>query len=1561
MMKTNRLKIKLYLVAIALVALMAASFVSAGVFYRKAHAEPTELQLTWGIYEQGAGYNIIYAHVPNIDLTTCDFSDFGNVKLKQLGTGVEYSLSEIENPTFPNCLQQGHYESGNHGINFLIPISETFPNLFGYTLEITDSIDLSSEYTIAPFSHDIGILEVADVFTWMGGAHSVTVLMDINNPNWDLFDPDLTFVYPETPNIHSYFTVNGIRYNSAAGSYYMFEEYPAVNLYLQVVAFGGPLFGYPSETVVCLFFMYGTNGEGEQAIPNDTVLVVDGPVFNYLGEPYLKETVTYQKYQDDWHKVSAITLTAPTKDVYQINETLDTTGAQINITYTDGTTARAIDYADELTNTEITGFDSATPGNKTAYVNYHGVQLPFDYTVEAPAGDIFASNFAYSGTQTAHTVSMSLTAEITAENATDMAEYITVSGDGRTVAEITGATVAVDGTTLTVSIPKSEIADFYGKGVALAEDFEVSAGTAVKPFAQTFEGSALELTEAVFFPNFQEGQYQLSLIAITGDPLKGNYADFSVLADAVKVIGGNEPVAISDIAGAYFDYPGDGYLWVYVPASAYPSFAGYGLQLDSSATLPSLDKLAPFKYISDGTGLYKETYIVNALAHGAAGLRFNIYMPGCGNSADAVDLGTDGNSLHANLTINGQQNRFTFAEYPDMTIWMSGQGLGAAAWGLGDTDTYCVIVFSYEAYVFGEAGVRNFVEGTFVRLGKNFNINGYILDRDYTYQLVRDGGGLVWKEVVSVSASAPDKTTYYVSEPINTAGIKITVNYADSTSAVIDYGAYCSIEDFDNINGGEDKVAYVNYRGVKVPFNYTIELVAGEINATGMAYSADENNYYMTLGLNGGLPAADYSALKDSVKIGETFLSDIEGAEIVYDGENGFKFVITVPKTSLSLTGSFTVSLAEDYVIMEGSTLKAFSWTYETSVLTLVIGGFFPNFQEAGYHIALIAISGDPIKTGYNDLSDLENAVKIVKDGEKVAISDTDGGHIEYLLDPVAGGYLWIYIPVSDYPSFDGCYIVLEETAVLPSLDSIAPFGYVVYGNGIFTETYIVNTMLQPADADVKTANIRFNIYMPGHGNDALFDLGTEGHSLHDNLTINGQKTRFTFAEYPGIEFWLGSQYLGSKNLGNTDFDGIGILLFLYGSHGEGPRNFPEGTIVTLGKNFNVNGYILDRDYTYQLILKNGELAWVEVTSVSLTQPTVEFYAVGEELDKSDVKVKVIYADGSEKVYDLTADASVTFNGFDNTQVGENTVTVGYHGYEFAFDCSVKEITGYTVVSEPTKTVYKVGEVINLNGLVIKINFGADAFRTVNFGASELPKGFTVSGFDTANPVENLAINVYYGEALAATVNVRVDAPVVESITITEPTKLEYWVGEEIDLTGGSLKPYFDTGVYGDDIALTAQGVAVSGFDSSAPGTITITVSYENVSETFEVLIKAIVITYVDGTAPVSATYNKDEDKLNLNGGHFTVYYSDGSSREIALNDEQVSFEFDKAATGTTVVVSAFYGQYSFTFNADVVKATEKKGGCGSNIAATESVLVIVLALAAFAVVKTAKRKSENK
>lgn len=77
-------------------------------------------------------------------------------------------------------------------------------------------------------------------------------------------------------------------------------------------------------------------------------------------------------------------------------------------------------------------------------------------------------------------------------------------------------------------------------------------------------------------------------------------------------------------------------------------------------------------------------------------------------------------------------------------------------------------------------------------------------------------------------------------------------------------------------------------------------------------------------------------------------------------------------------------------------------------------------------------------------------------------------------------------------------------------------------------------------------------------------------------------------------------------------------------------------------------------------------------------------------------------------------------------------------------------------------------------------------------------------------------------------------APVLTVVEIAAMlSKTEYWVGEELDITGLKLKVVYHDGSTEE----ITEGFTISGFDSTTAGTKTVTVTYEGFTATFEVIV----------------------------------------------------------------------------------------------------------------------------
>ena len=78
-------------------------------------------------------------------------------------------------------------------------------------------------------------------------------------------------------------------------------------------------------------------------------------------------------------------------------------------------------------------------------------------------------------------------------------------------------------------------------------------------------------------------------------------------------------------------------------------------------------------------------------------------------------------------------------------------------------------------------------------------------------------------------------------------------------------------------------------------------------------------------------------------------------------------------------------------------------------------------------------------------------------------------------------------------------------------------------------------------------------------------------------------------------------------------------------------------------------------------------------------------------------------------------------------------------------------------------------------------------------------------------------------------------SPTITKITMDQlPDKTQYVLGDELDLTGGTVALQFSDGAI-QEVALTAEDLLVTGFDPSTVGTQTLTVTYGGFTTSFEI------------------------------------------------------------------------------------------------------------------------------
>jgi len=167
----------------------------------------------------------------------------------------------------------------------------------------------------------------------------------------------------------------------------------------------------------------------------------------------------------------------------------------------------------------------------------------------------------------------------------------------------------------------------------------------------------------------------------------------------------------------------------------------------------------------------------------------------------------------------------------------------------------------------------------------------------------------------------------------------------------------------------------------------------------------------------------------------------------------------------------------------------------------------------------------------------------------------------------------------------------------------------------------------------------------------------------------------------------------------------------------------------------------------------------------------------------------------------------------------------------------------------------------------------------------------------------------------------------LESIEVTTKPKVEYFIGENLDIDGIVV-----TATYSDNSKGTVDinESNISGFDSSEPKTITLTVTYNDKTANFEVTVDNVSLKSIKITAePVKTEYLLYE-ALDLDGIEVVAVLSDGTTEILDLGELETE-DFDNTTLGektitviiagktTTFTITIIPQTFTVTFNSDGV------------------------------------------
>ncbi|MDR0684574.1 MAG: bacterial Ig-like domain-containing protein [Spirochaetaceae bacterium] len=323
-----------------------------------------------------------------------------------------------------------------------------------------------------------------------------------------------------------------------------------------------------------------------------------------------------------------------------------------------------------------------------------------------------------------------------------------------------------------------------------------------------------------------------------------------------------------------------------------------------------------------------------------------------------------------------------------------------------------------------------------------------------------------------------------------------------------------------------------------------------------------------------------------------------------------------------------------------------------------------------------------------------------------------------------------------------------------------------------------------------------------------------------------------------------------------------------------------------------------------------ASLQSIEVSSA----PVRTVFGQGQELDSSGLAVIGHFKKESK---DVTSAAQIS--GYDKSSPGQQTLTVTYTEKK-AFS-SVKQSATFTVTVVPVESIsisqppaatsFKQGDDSNWNGLSVGVKFEKDAVPGVIVKPGEA--SLTISGYNKDKPGAQSITVDYYGKRAAFEVKV----VGLDSIVVTsQPRKIEYYTGEEIDLTGLVV-----SGTWSDkstaQVNITKNDL--SGFDITRNGKQNVTVTFSGKTTTFPVTYIAFEALSVD-RPPTKTKYELGE-KLDTSGIRILGTWP-GHSMSIVNNDRLKITGYDPLRAGDQRITVTVGGQ-SDSFTVTVINPFE--------------------------------------
>ena len=312
--------------------------------------------------------------------------------------------------------------------------------------------------------------------------------------------------------------------------------------------------------------------------------------------------------------------------------------------------------------------------------------------------------------------------------------------------------------------------------------------------------------------------------------------------------------------------------------------------------------------------------------------------------------------------------------------------------------------------------------------------------------------------------------------------------------------------------------------------------------------------------------------------------------------------------------------------------------------------------------------------------------------------------------------------------------------------------------------------------------------------------------------------------------------------------------------------------------------------YTYDGVEKTASFNYtVEdyISAVTLNEPSDKTYYLGEELDLSDASLSITMASATPVAdIDLT-DSRVTVTGYNKNQLGTQTITVTYEGFDNTFDVEVKDrLESVSLVGTP-KTAYKFGENLDLKGAKLGIT-KLSGYEEIVI-TEDMVTGFITTQLTAEGTTRDATISYTFdGVTKTDKFEYTVEDYIIGA-TLVAPSKVEYNYGSNLDLTDSYFRITMKSGNSAEDVYLTDSRVTITGYNKNQLGAQTVTAEYAGFSSDFGVVVVDKVKDVTFTIDSIAAKDYKYGSSLDLSNATALVENLSGETKTVQINNSMIT------------------------------------------------------------------------